>query len=77
MKRKHRIATAVITLIGVACFGIGFSNVCGYMTGNGKLVTPWFGKVPMAFSTSIAIAAIGLALYLTGKILTKHEKIGR
>ena len=71
--RKRKIIAALILIIGVACAGIGLSNICGYL--NEKYtITTWYGEVPMAFSTSVSIFLIGLALYLTGKSFLDYDK---
>lgn len=55
-----------VTLIGVGCIGVGASAVVGYFTGKHHL-TRWIGDVPMAFSTSLIVTFVGIALYLIGK----------
>lgn len=70
--KKRKIAYAIILLIGVACAGIGLSNVCVYLNGNINIT--WYDGIPMAFSTAVAIFLIGIALYLTGKTFFNYDK---
>lgn len=71
-----RFVHSAILLIGIGCFGIGLSSVMYYIGGKGYR-TGWVGETPMAFSTSLVVMFIGVALYLTGKSLIRHDKIIR
>jgi dipeptide/tripeptide permease len=66
MNILYKTIYSLVLLIGVGCFGIGVSSVCGYLAGRHYL-TRWIGEVPMAFSTSVVIMFIGLALFLIGQ----------
>lgn len=74
MKHKYFLTGySLIIVIGVCCASLGFCSSIDYLYGNGDLGR-WIGKTTMAFSTSVALFWIGVALFLTGKYLIHHDK---
>lgn len=68
----RKIIPSTILLIGVACFGVGISNVAQYI--NDRTPDIWYGQYPMPFSTSVVVLFIGLALFLTGEKFRYYDK---
>lgn len=67
MKRNLYLTLySIVTLIGLGCFGVGLSCICGYLAGK-EYLTRWLGTVPMAFSTALCVMFLGLAIFLIGK----------
>lgn len=81
MKTTNRIGTrymiSIVEWIGVACLGIGAGGIYGHYY-NREFLFKWhFDKgvdVGMAFSTTVAIAFIGIALITTSIIFKRHEQ---